>query len=164
MKDCIARYASPLGWITLASGEAGLAGLWFEGQRHFGSGLSEDREEAPSPALELARRWLDLYFLGKAPDVTPPLELRGTAFQKSVWELLLEIPYGQTVTYGALASRLSGRSGRPSSARAVGAAVGRNPISLIVPCHRVLGADGSLAGYAGGLERKRRLLALESGA
>ncbi|MBR1496518.1 MAG: methylated-DNA--[Oscillospiraceae bacterium] len=160
--DCVTSYASPLGEITLASGGAGLCGLWFEGQRRFGGSLATDRSAGTSPALEAARRWLDLYFRGEAPDFLPPLELRGTVFQKAVWEALLEIPYGETVTYGALAARLSQRLGRAVSPRAVGAAVGRNSISLVIPCHRVLGANGSLTGYAGGLERKRRLLELEA--
>jgi len=150
-------YASPLGGITLASDGEALTGLWFDGQKHFARGLEEKRETKDLPVFREAARWLDAYFAGLAPDFTPPLALHGTPFQERVWAALMEIPRGQTATYGELAARLS------SSARAVGGAVGKNPVSLIVPCHRVLGADGSLTGYAGGVERKRRLLELEQG-
>jgi len=137
------RYASPLGGLLLAADEQGLIGLWFDGARHFAANLPEAREEKRTPILDEAARWLDDYFSGGQPDFTPPLHLTGSAFRLRVWARLLEIPYGQT------------------SARAVGGAVGRNPISIIVPCHRVIGADGSLTGYAGGVDRKIRLLALE---
>ncbi len=153
--DHLHRYASPLGEMTLASDGEALTGLWFEGQKHFGAGLNGERKEKPLPVFDQADRWLDVYFSGREPDFTPPLRLRGTAFQKAVWEYLLTIPYGRTVTYGEIAASLA------SSARAVGGAVGCNPISVIVPCHRVLGAGGSLTGYAGGVERKKRLLELE---
>ena len=135
---------------------AALVGLWFEGQAHFAQGLRpETLSRLPqAPVLEETRRWLDIYFIGRIPDFTPPLRLRGTPFRKAVWRILLEIPYGHTVTYGAIAARLAGP-------RAVGGAVGSNPVSLIVPCHRVVGADGSLTGYAAGLDRKRALLRLE---
>lgn len=153
------RYASPLGTILLAADEEGLTGLWFEGQR----GCPNKRLARPTgeaPALDAARCWLDAYFCGREPDFTPPLHLTGTPFQLAVWALLRQIPYGRTVSYGELARLLTVRS----SARAVGGAVGRNPVSLIVPCHRVIGADGSLTGYAGGIDRKRALLALEGAA
>ena len=105
---------------------------------------------------------MDVYFRCRRPDFTPLLRMRGTAFRRAVWEILLAIPYGQTMTYGQVAERAAKRLGRPRvSARAVGGAVGRNPLSLIVPCHRVVGADGRLTGYAGGLDKKRRLLAME---
>ncbi len=146
---------SPLGNILLAADENGLTGLWFDGQKYFARGLDETRLEEESPVLAETRRWLELYFSGRRPDFTPPLQPRGTRFQTGVWALLREIPYGETTTYGALAKRLS------TSARAVGAAVGRNPISILIPCHRVVGADGSLTGYAGGLERKTALLKIE---
>ncbi len=149
---------SPLGEILLAADDIGLTGLWFSGQRHFARGLGE-HTEAANPALEAALRWLEVYFSGRVPDFTPPLHLTGTAFQLEVWGLLREIPYGKTVTYGELAGRLAKQ---PMSAQAVGGAVGRNPVSLIVPCHRVVGAGGSLTGYAGGVERKKWLLGLES--
>ncbi len=154
--DCLCRVPSPLGGLTLSSDGEALTGLWFDGQAHFGAGLSDDYEEKPLPVFDEALRWLSVYFSGREPDFTPPLRLRGTAFQRAVWQELLTVPYGRTMSYGELARRLG-----TASARAVGGAVGRNPVSLIVPCHRVLGADGRLTGYAGGLERKRYLLRLE---
>lgn len=155
--DYISNYDSPLGGITLASDGQALTGLWFDGQRYFGSMVDAQHEKrAVLPIFKETSRWLDIYFSGCIPDFMPPLSLRGTPFQRRVWNALLTIPYGQTVTYGDLAHRLGCRS-----AQAVGGAVGRNPISIIVPCHRVVGADGSLTGYAGGLDRKRALLELE---
>lgn len=151
-------YPSPLGNILLAADETGLAGLWFEGQKYFARGLDEERTEKETPILAEVRRWLDVYFSGQKPDFTPVLRPRGTPFQTEVWTLLREIPYGETTTYGALAKRLASERGRNTSARAVGAAVGRNPISILIPCHRVVGSDGGLTGYAGGLERKIVLL------
>ena len=148
------RYASPLGGLLLAADEQGLIGLWFDGARHFAANLPEAREEKRTPILDETARWLDDYFSGGQPDFTPSLHLIGSAFRLRVWARLLEIPSGQPTTYGALL-------GDGASARAVGGAVGRNPISIIVPCHRVIGADGSLTGYAGGVDRKIRLLALE---
>ncbi len=153
------HYASPLGGVTLESDGAALTGLWFDGQR--GCGPVPDAVEAPLPVFDETRRWLDAYFRGEAPDFLPPLHLVATPFQSAVWQMLLRIPYGATVTYGALASALAAHTGRRVSARAVGGAVGRNPISLLIPCHRVVGARGALTGYAGGVERKARLLALE---
>ena len=157
--DYIQRYDSPLGGILLASDGEALTGLWFDGQRYFAAGLAPAHAERSLPVLDEARRWLDLYFSGRDPGFTPPLSPRGTAFRRAVWDALRTIPYGDTRTYGALARRVGGRTG---GARAVGAAVGRNPISLIVPCHRVIGADGGLTGYAGGLWRKARLLEMEA--
>ena len=154
--DYIYFYDSPLGGILLASDGEALTGLWFEGQKYYAEGLSPEHAEKPLPIFEACERWLELYFNGQAPDFTPALAPRGTAFQKRVWDILLTIPYGQTLSYGDIAEKLGG-----TSARAVGSAVGRNPISLVIPCHRVLGADGSLTGYAGGIDRKRRLLELE---
>ena len=156
--DYTSAYDSPLGEILLASDGEALTGLWFEGQRRFAATLAPGHEERILPVFEETAAWLDAYFSGAQPDFTPLLRPAGTAFQREVWALLRAIPYGQTVSYAELAARL-GRS----SARAVGGAVGRNPISLLIPCHRVIGADGSLTGYAGGLERKNRLLALERG-
>ena len=154
--DCIRHYDSPLGGITLAGEENALTGLWFDGQAHFASTLGPDARPGSLPVFDEAIRWLDIYFNGTEPDFTPRLDLRGTPFQLLVWKALLNIPYGETVNYGELARRLGCRS-----SRAIGSAVGRNPISLIVPCHRVIGADGRLTGYAGGLVRKSRLLELE---
>ncbi len=156
------RYDSPLGGILLAADETGLTGLWFEGQKYFGRGLSAKRAEGETPALSETRRWLDVYFAGGTPDFTPPLHPAGTDFQRAVWEMLLQIPYGQTMTYGEIARRVAEKRGLPSmSAQAVGGAVGHNPISLVIPCHRVVGTNGSLTGYAGGIDRKMKLLELE---
>lgn len=160
--DCIHRYASPLGGITLAGCGDALTGLWFDGQKYFASTLDPGHEEKPLPVFEAADRWLDLYFGGREPDFTPALLLRGSEFRRAVWEILLTVPYGRTVTYGEIARLIAKRKGLPHmSAQAVGGAVAHNPVSLIVPCHRVLGADGSLTGYAGGLDRKIRLLTME---
>ena len=156
------HYDSPLGGILLSADEAGLTGLWFDGAKYFAKGLPQERTDQETPALLQAKQWLDLYFSGVEPDFTPPLHPTGTAFQQAVWQLLLQIPYGQTTTYGELARRLAREKGRETmSAQAVGGAVGHNPISIIIPCHRVVGADGSLTGYAGGVENKLRLLRLE---
>ena len=161
--EYVCRRTSPLGGITLSSDGEALTGLWYDGQKYYPAALAEAHAEPPLPVFAETGRWLDLYFSGDKPDFTPPLRPEGSPFRMAVWELLLEIPYGHTVSYGQLAAQLAEKSGRFVSARAVGGAVGHNPISLIVPCHRVIGADGSLTGYAGGLDRKRRLLALEQG-
>lgn len=149
----IQRYRSPLGEILMAADDAGLVGLWFAGQKHFAPGLTQAREQE-TPVLAAAGRWLDLYFAGRRPHFIPPLHLTGTEFRMTVWSLLQEIPYGEVTTYGELARQLAQRLEVPHmSAQAVGGAVGHNPISLIVPCHRVIGADGSLTGYAGGVDK-----------
>lgn len=153
----VSHYASPLGALTLCSDGDALTGLYFDGQRHFMEACPEPYEAAALPVFALSSRWLDTYFGGDAPDFTPPLALRGTPFRVAVWNALLSIPYGQTVTYGGLARRVG------STPRAVGGAVGHNPVALIVPCHRVIGARGTLTGYAAGLDIKARLLALERG-
>lgn len=158
----IQHYDSPLGDILLAADEVGLTGLWFEEQRHYAATLPEDVQTKETPALMEGRRWLDIYFAGNEPDFTPPLHLIGTPFRMAVWKILLEIPYGATTTYGAIAKRLAKERGLPQmSAQAIGSAVGRNPISLIIPCHRVIGRNSRLTGYAGGLHRKAYLLAME---
>lgn len=156
------HYNSPLGRITIACDGTYLTGLWFDGQKYWGSTLDAEHENKSLPILEETCRWLDIYFSGKAPDFTPPLSLKGTAFRKAVWEILLTIPYGKTMTYGEIADRIAKYHGLSRmSAQAVGGAVGHNPISIIIPCHRVIGSDGSLTGYAGGLDKKARLLAIE---
>ena len=158
--DYVHHLQTPLGGVTLASDGEALIGLWFDGQRHFGYGLDPSCREAEVPVFREAERWLAIYFSGRDPGFVPALRPRGTAFQQRVWDCLRRIPYGQTVTYGQIAEALV----PASSPRAVGGAVGRNPISLIIPCHRVLGADRSLTGYAGSTERKRALLTLENAA
>lgn len=156
------HYASPLGRILLAADETGLVGLWFEGQKYFARDLDREHAERNLPVFAQTKHWLDLYFSGEKPDFCPPLHFKGTDFQNAVWELLCAIPYGQTTTYGAIAGQLAAKCGLSHmSAQAVGGAVGHNPISIIVPCHRVVGANGSLTGYAGGIDRKAALLQLE---
>lgn len=158
----ICHYESPLGGVLLAADEIGLTGLWFDGQKSFARGLPADRVERETPALLEAKRWLDIYFSGKEPDFTPPLHPIGSAFRQSVWEILLQIPYGKTTTYGEIARQLSEKMGLSRmSAQAVGGAVGHNEISIIIPCHRVVGTNGSLTGYAGGIDKKGKLLELE---
>lgn len=158
------RYRSPLGEMLLAADESGMTGLWFAGQKYFARHLDKEHAEKEIPLFATVKQWLDVYFAGSEPDFTVPLHFTGTAFQNEVWGILCAIPYGQTTTYGEIAKQLAARRGLPHmSARAVGGAVGHNPISILVPCHRVVGLGGSLTGYAGGLERKRCLLALEQG-
>ena len=160
----IRHYESPLGGITLAGREDALTGLWFDGQRFFACPDGPVWPEGRDGALDLAVRWLDSYFAGRRPDFTPPLAFDTTPFRQTVYQVLLGIPYGATMTYGEVAAALGPRPGAATaSARAVGGAVARNPISLIVPCHRVVGANGALTGYAGGLERKAWLLGFERG-
>lgn len=150
-------YPSPIGVIFLSADKIGLTGLWFADQKAF---LQSAQQEPPS--ILAAKRWLDVYFSGTEPDFTPPLHPVGSPFQREVWNILCTIPYGNITTYGEIAKQIAAQRGLPTmSAQAVGGAVGRNPISLIIPCHRVIGANGSLTGYAGGVERKRILLELE---
>ena len=158
----IQHYDSPLGAILLAADETGLTGLWFDGQKYFASDLPAERVEQNTPALSEAKRWLDIYFTGKEPDFMPPLHPIGSAFRRSVWDILLRIPYGQTTTYGEIARQLAEKQGHPRiAAQAVGGAVGHNEISIIIPCHRVVGTNGSLTGYAGGVDKKVKLLEWE---
>ena len=155
-------YTSPLGTMLLAADEIGLTGVWFEGAKYYAANLPAEHMERENPILLETKEWMDIYFSGKDPGFLPPLHPAGSAFQKSVWELLLKIPYGQTETYGSIARQLVPRLGlKKMSAQAVGGAVGHNPISLLIPCHRVVGAHGSLTGYAGGIGRKGKLLELE---
>ena len=158
-----ATYASPLGPLLLASEGDALTGLWLPGQRYYAAGLgpeaAEAAEDGGAPILRAAAEWLDAYFAGARPEISAlSIAPKGSEFQKLVWSLLADIPYGETTTYGALAVRAEALLDHRTSPRAVGAAVGRNPISIILPCHRVLGAGGSLTGYAGGLEKKAWLL------
>jgi len=157
--EYISYVDSLLGRIVLRSDGASISGLWFEGQRYF---PYDNMETLPSgdhlPVINQGKRWLEDYFKGFVPSFLPPLRLSGTVFRQRVWKILLEIPYGQTFTYGQIAHQMG-----VASAQAVGGAVGHNPVSLMVPCHRVIGAGGALTGYAGGLERKRWLLEWETG-
>ena len=147
---------SPLGMLTIAAEGGALTALVIEGQKYHADHLAGDGVRRETPALRAARRWLERYFAGENPELSAlTLAPRGTPFQQRVWAALRRIPYGETVSYGALAAELV------TSARAVGSAVGRNPLSILIPCHRVLAADGGLAGYAGGLENKEKLLRLE---
>lgn len=155
-------YQSPIGKILLAAEEAGLTGLWFEGQKYFALRLDAEHEERETPILAKAKKWLDIYFSGKQPEFAVPLRFAGTPFQNEVWKFLLSIPYGKTMTYGEIARKIAARKGLARmSAQAAGGAVGRNEISIIIPCHRVVGTNGSLTGYAGGIEKKIKLLLLE---
>lgn len=157
-----AKYQSPMGEILLAADEIGLTGLWFDGEKFYADSLDPEHEEKELPVFEAVRKWLDIYFSGKEPDFMPPVHMIGSPFRLSVWELLRQIPYGETVTYGELAKMVAEKRGLSRmSAQAVGGAVGHNEISIIVPCHRVVGSDGSLTGYAGGVDKKERLLTLE---
>ena len=153
---------SPLGNITLSSDGKSLTGLWFDGQKAFPHELLSESTSAELPIFDQTCQWLDIYFSGKAPDFTPPISLETTPFRRAVYDILLAIPYGQTMTYGEIASIIARQRGvERMSAQAVGGAVGNNPIGIIIPCHRVVGANGSLTGYAGGLDRKIALLRLE---
>ena len=157
-----AAYQSSVGDVLLAADEIGLTGLWFEGEKFYALSLDPEHEERETPIFAITRRWLDIYFSGHEPDFMPPVHMIGSEFRRCVWELLLQIPYGTTVTYGDLARQVARRRGlRRMSAQAVGGAVGHNEISIIGPCHRVVGTNGSLTGYAGGVDKKRRLLELE---
>ena len=155
-------YLSPLGDVLLAADEIGLTGLWFEGQKYFANTLSDERISQETPILKETKHWLDIYFSGKEPEFTPSLHPEGSEFRQAVWQILLQIPYGQTITYGEIARRLEERQNTSHmSAQAVGGAVGHNEVSIIIPCHRVVGTNGSLTGYAGGIDKKIALLQLE---
>lgn len=158
----ISHYSSPIGNILLAADDIGLTGLWFEGQKYFAHCLDRTAEVRELSLFEKAKRWLDIYFSGRDPDISVPLHLTGTAFQNQVWNILCSIPYGQTTTYGEIAKQLAAQRGIPHmSAQAVGGAIGHNHISILVPCHRVIGTNGCLTGYAGGIDKKVKLLMLE---
>ena len=157
----IHSYDSVLGKVVMASDGEALIGLWFEGQKYFASTLGSAYKEEKLPIFEQTDKWLTMYFDGCKPDFLPLICLKGTAFQQMVWKLLLTIPYGKTATYKSLAERITDVTGKNMSSQAVGGAVSHNPLSIIVPCHRIIGTNGSLTGYAGGLFRKTALLALE---
>ena len=158
------QYQSPLGPATLASDGENLVGLWIHGQKYFAATVKDESEAKPDlPVFSKAEKWLDDYFEGKNPPIsTLPLSPKGGEFRKAVWDILCEIPYGQCVTYGDIAKKIAARAGKKSmSSQAVGGAVGHNPISIIIPCHRVVGSNGSLTGYAGGIAKKIALLQRE---
>jgi methylated-DNA-[protein]-cysteine S-methyltransferase len=155
---------SPVGTLTLASDGENLVGLWMEGQKYHGAAILEAMKESGDlPIFDAAKGWLDRYFAGEKPEIAElPLSPIGSAFRQEVWGILRKIPYGEVVAYGDMAKKTAAKMGRKSmSSQAVGGAVGHNPISIIMPCHRVVGANGSLTGYAGGIGRKIRLLELE---
>lgn len=156
------KYQSPLGEITMASDGAVIIGLWFAGQKHFGAKFGEPAKFVNLPIFEETTRWLDKYFRGENPGKIPPIKFSGTPFQMEVWRILQTVSYANLITYREIAEQIAERRGiAKMSARAVGSAVGRNPISILVPCHRVVGSGGKLTGYAGGIERKIELLRLE---
>ncbi|MBQ7775483.1 MAG: methylated-DNA--[Lachnospiraceae bacterium] len=158
------QYASPIGMLTLVCDEVNLVGVWMEGQKYFGYNiLAQAVRKDDFPVLVKTKDWLNRYFAGKKPDIAElSLSPVGSEFRQRVWRLLCEIPYGTTTTYGELAKRMAAQMCKASmSAQAVGGAVGHNPISIIIPCHRVVGADGSMTGYAGGIEKKCKLLEIE---
>ncbi len=155
------KYQSPLGEMTMVSDGMGLTALTFRGQKYEQID-GADQWEGVHAVFDRTREWLEIYFSGRDPGFMPPLSAKGTTFQEEVWEILKEIPFGQVLSYGEIARRIAEKRGlKRMSAQAVGGAVGRNPIAIIVPCHRVVGTDGSLTGYAGGLEKKEALLKLE---
>jgi methylated-DNA-[protein]-cysteine S-methyltransferase len=153
---------SPIGTLTVSGGDGCITGLWVEGQKYFARTLGKEVVRQDIPVFKDVQKWLDIYFSGNEPDFTVPLMPEGSPFQKAIWDILNGIPYGQTVTYGEIAKRYEAHNrGVRTSARAVGGAVGRNPVSIIIPCHRVVGKNGSLTGYAGGISKKLQLLQLE---
>ena len=160
--EYICKIKSPIGMLTVSSDGKNISGLWIKGQKYFLKTLGENVQEENLPIFEKVQKWLDIYFSGKEPDFTLPLMPKGTLFQKSIWNNLCKIPYGKTTTYGELAKQFElENKGKQMSARPVGGAVGRNPISILIPCHRVIGKNNSLTGYAGGIDVKIKLLQLE---
>lgn len=160
--EYLKKYSSPIGILTLSSDGENLTGLWIEGQKYFGRTLEKETSEKDLAVFEKAAEWLDSYFRGERPKMCLPLAPKGSDFQKEVWKILMTIPYGETITYSQIAKKIAEKRGIPSmSAQAVGGAVGHNPISIIIPCHRVVGSDGSLTGYAGGIQKKKALLQIE---
>lgn len=160
--DYIAFLKSPLGNIMLSSDGSSLTGLWFEKQKYFGENLDKIYEEKELPVFEKTFKWLDIYFSGEEPDFTPKIKMKTTEFRKKVWEILLSIPYGETMTYKEIAEIIAKENNYSKmSAQAIGGAVGHNAISIIIPCHRVVGTNGKLTGYASGIDKKLFLLNLE---
>ncbi|MDR0768638.1 MAG: methylated-DNA--[protein]-cysteine S-methyltransferase [Dysgonamonadaceae bacterium] len=160
--EYINKIKSPVGILTVSSDGQNISGLWIEGQKYFAKTLGKDVLEQDLPLFKTVRQWLDIYFSGKEPDFMPPLMPKGSPFQKTIWNYLCKIPYGQTTSYGELAKQFElENEGKPMSARAIGAAVGHNSVSIIIPCHRIIGKNGDLTGYAGGIDIKIKLLQLE---
>ena len=158
----LCKYVSPLGDITMASDGEALTGLWFDGQKYFPQLNSEYISDYNIPVFIQARKWLDAYFSGVNPGEIPPVNIKGSSFRVSVWNILKKIPYGKSITYSEIANKIAISMQIPKmSAQAVGGAVSHNPISIIIPCHRVIGSKGDLTGYAGGLQRKIELLRIE---
>lgn len=161
---CTSMYNSPVGEILLAADEIGVVGVWFKDGKYYARCLDKENETRETPIIKKLKEWLDIYFHGKKPDFEPPLHLLGTPFQIDVWNILREIPYGETTTYKEIARKIAEKRGLTTmSAQAVGTAVGKNNTNLIVPCHRVVGTNNSLAGYAGGIDKKMYFLKLEGG-
>lgn len=152
---------SPLGKLTASSDGDNITGLWFENQKYYAATLEKENEVHDLFVFQLVKKWLDLYFAGSKPDFSIPVAPKGSLFRQAVWKILRTIPYGEIVTYGDIARQLKKTQGMNTSARAVGGAVGHNPISILIPCHRVIGAKGKLTGYAGGIDKKVQLLKLE---
>lgn len=162
MKDYVTYYQSPIGEMMIASDGKYITGLWIQNQKYYASALEKEYCEEEVPVLKQAKEWLSSYFLGEEPVMDLPIAAKGSEFQQAVWNILCEIPYGQVMTYKEIAEKIAVQKGlHTMSAQAVGGAVGHNPISVLIPCHRVIGTDGSLTGYAGGIEKKRKLLELE---
>lgn len=160
--DYTYHYTSPIGGITMASNGESLTGLWFDGQKYFASTLSQKHMEKQLPVFDRTCEWLDIYFSGKSPDFMPPLFMWVSHFRQDVYEILMAIPFGETMTYKEIADLIAKKHRIISmSAQAVGCAIAHNPISLIIPCHRVIGTNGKLTGYAGGLDKKEWLLDME---
>lgn len=158
----IFHYNSPIGGILLAADDIGLTGLWFDGEKYYCDNLDKEHCEKETAIIRETKRWLDIYFQGKEPDFMPPLNPIGSEFRQQVWEILKKIPYGKTITYNDIAKEIAKQKGlKRMSAQAVGGAVGHNEISVIIPCHRVVGTNKSLTGYAGGVDKKFKLLELE---
>lgn len=158
----INHYTSVMGHMLFAADEIGLTGVWFENQKYYASTLSPTHQEKDLPVFEQTKHWLNIYFSGQEPDFLPPIHMVGSPFQIAVWKILQNIPYGKTTTYGEIAQILAKQKGLfQMSAQAVGGAVGHNKIAILIPCHRVIGKNGNLTGYAGGIEKKTQLLKLE---
>jgi methylated-DNA-[protein]-cysteine S-methyltransferase len=160
--EYIYKIKSPVGILTVSSDGQNISGLWIAGQKYFAKTLGKDVLEQDLPVFKNVQKWLEIYFSGNEPDFMPPLMPKGSPFQKSVWNSLCKIPYGKTTTYGEIAKQFElENQGKHTSARAVGNAIGHNPVSILIPCHRVTGKTGHLTGYAGGIDKKITLLQLE---